>query len=462
MEFVVHDTLRRGKREFKPVTPGKVGIYGCGMTVQSQPHVGHMRAALVGDLIRRYISLKGYDVTFVSNFTDVDDKIIQVAAEEGISCEEVAERNIEEYFKYADLLNIKRADIYPKATEHIDEMVELISRLMEKGYAYQGGPDVYFDVGKFSEYGKLSGRNPEELRVGARIEPGEHKQSPLDFTLWKGAKPGEPAWKTPWGEGRPGWHIECSAMSMKYLGETFDLHGGGRDLVFPHHENEVAQSEAATGKPFVNYWVHNGMVNLTGEKMSKSTKHFFLIGDVCKEFDPKVVRLYLLSTHYRSPIEFSHERLSEALSRHERLVNTIELSEGVRPEAGTADSAPEVDTIIDDFYQAMDDDFNTARALASISDLSRLVHKFLEEGEKTRACIARDAMITLGEYLGLAFSPEQLDIPAEVLALAERRQKARKDTDWALADALRDQIESQGFVAEDTKEGVRVRRKKTD
>jgi len=461
MAFQVYDTLRRAKSEFEPVSPGKVGIYSCGMTVQAKPHVGHMRAALIGDLVRRYVQHKGYDVTFVTNFTDVDDKIIKVAADEGVPYAEVAERNIQEYFKFADLLNIRRADVYPKATEHIEEMVELIAKLMDRGFAYQGGSDVYYDVGKFGDYGKLSGRNTDELRAGARIEPGENKKSPLDFTLWKGAKPGEPAWKTPWGEGRPGWHIECSAMSMKYLGETFDFHGGGRDLVFPHHENEIAQSEAATGKPFVRYWIHNGMVNLTGEKMSKSTKHFFLIEDICAEFDPRVVRLYLLSTHYRSPIEFSHERLREATARYERLVNTLELSKEAASGGDGQVDVPEVNQAVGQFHRAMDDDFNTARALASISDLSRLIHRFMEDGERARAAVARENMVALGDLLGLSFEGEEAAIPEEVMELVRRREKARAEKDWELADGLRQKIESLGFTAEDTRSGVRVRRKKS-
>jgi cysteinyl-tRNA synthetase len=308
----LYDTLTRDKRDFKPVTPGKAGMYVCGMTVQDKPHVGHMRSTISGDIIRRYLEHLGYAVTYVYNFTDVDDKIIDRANAESLDFAQVAERNAQAYLDAARALNVRPATHYPRATKHIAEIHAMIRTLIEKGCAYTAGGDVYFDVSKKADYGKLSGQKVDEMRSGARIEVGEEKRNPLDFALWKGAKPEEPHWESPWGPGRPGWHIECSAMSMKYLGETFDIHGGGLDLVFPHHENEIAQSECATGKPFVTFWTQNGLVNLGGKKMSKSEKIFFLAEDVLREVRPETVRYYLSSTHYRSPIEFSRERLAEA------------------------------------------------------------------------------------------------------------------------------------------------------
>src|SRR5580765_4024262 len=304
-----------------------VGMYVCGMTVQNKPHVGHIRASLSAEVMRRYFEHLGHTVTYVYNFTDVDDKIIERAASEGVEYQSVSERNIDSYLRFADLHNILRATHYPRATQHIGEMHAMIAKLIEKGFAYAGGGDVYYDVRRKSDYGKLSGRRVDELREGYRIEPGEAKRDPLDFALWKGAKPGEPAWESPWGPGRPGWHIECSAMAMKYLGERFDIHGGGQDLIFPHHENEIAQSEAASGKPFANFWTENGMVNLSGEKMSKSTGKLFFIEDIAASADPEVVRFYLLSTHYRSPIDFSHDRLEEARIAYQRLRTPLERAE---------------------------------------------------------------------------------------------------------------------------------------
>jgi cysteinyl-tRNA synthetase len=322
----IYDTLTRQKREFTPVTPGEVKMYVCGMTVQNKPHVGHMRASLSGEVMRRYFEHAGYRVTYVYNFTDVDDKIIERANAEGVEWASVSERNIDAYLRYAELHNIKPRPIYPRATRHIPEMHDLIRRLIDGGHAYAAGGDVYFDVRSRADYGKLSGRRVDEMREGYRIEPGEAKRDPLDFALWKGSKPGEPAWDSPWGPGRPGWHIECSAMAMKYLGDTFDIHGGGQDLIFPHHENEIAQSESATGKPFANFWCENGMVNLGGEKMSKSTGNLFFIEDIAAQVDPEVVRYYLLSTHYRSPIEFTLERLKEAGVAYQRLRLPLERS----------------------------------------------------------------------------------------------------------------------------------------
>jgi cysteinyl-tRNA synthetase len=466
MALRIQDTLSRKKKPFEPVHEGEARMYVCGMTVQDKPHIGHMRAALVGDVFRRYLEFCGYRVTFVNNFTDVDDKIIARAAEEGVDYREIAERNMAAYLDAVKKLGILPATHYPKATEHIPEIVELVRRLEEKGYAYASGGDVYFRVSRLPGYGKLSGRRIEELRVGARIEPGEQKEDPLDFALWKAAKPGEPSWPSPWGEGRPGWHIECSAMSMKYLGETFDLHGGGVDLVFPHHENEIAQSEAATGKPFVRYWIHNGLVNLGGEKMSKSTKHFFLFEDVAREVDPMVIRYYLLSTHYRSPIEFSRERLAEASRAYERLGETrarVEEALGgpVTPPGGllaavraeSAEVPEEASGPARAFLEALDDDLNTARALGQIFETSRVVNRLVDqgaaaaEGALTQAFGLLDEMLSL---LGIRWPVRHAEeAPAEVQELARRRAEARRRKDWVEADRLREEIRQRGWVVVD-------------
>ena len=473
MSLQVYNRYKGKKEEFQPVHEGKVGIYFCGMTVQDKPHMGHMLAFVAGDMIRRYLKFRGYDVKYVQNFTDVDDKIIAKANEEGIEFTDVAQRNIDEYFRFAGELNILPADIYPKATEHIDDIIALIKELEEKGYAYKGGSDVYYRVRKFPGYGKLSGRVIDDLQSGARIDVGEEKEDPLDFTLWKGAKEGEPAWDSPWGPGRPGWHIECSVMSMKYLGRTLDMHGGGMDLVFPHHENEIAQSEAATGNEYVKYWMHNGLLNLSGEKMSKSTGHFFLIEDILKEFSGEVVRFYFLSTHFRSNSEFGRERLAEAAAGFERIKEFCERLDEARgaAEGGTADEKLDALTtqVREDFLASMDDDFNSAEAIGHIFRLIREINT-----------------TTGGDIMKLAGSPSSLeklfgdfetydsilglfagglpkaggDVPGEILKMVAERDEARKAKDWARADELRDAVLDAGYVIEDRPEGARVTRSK--
>jgi cysteinyl-tRNA synthetase len=478
MALRVYDTLRGTKSEFQPVTEGKVGIYFCGMTVQDKPHIGHMLAFVAGDMIRRYLIFKGYDVTYVQNFTDIDDKIIDKANEEGVGYQEISERNIREYFTYAEELNIRPADIYPKATEHIDDIIALVKSLEEKGYAYAVGGDVYFRVRRFPEYGKLSRRRIDDLQSGARIEVGEQKEDPLDFTLWKGAKEGEPAWDSPWGKGRPGWHIECSAMSMKYLGRTLDMHGGGQDLVFPHHENEIAQSEAATEVPFVNYWMHNGLLNLRGEKMSKSTGHFFSIEDINREFPGDVIRFYLLSTHFRSRTEFSRERLEESQAGLERISNICRYLDERLAALGSADAAvvtPEGEAlraltgqVKEAVLEAMDDDFNSGEAIGHIFRLVREVNRVRAEGEGTigrdRETLTgiREAFELFDEILGLfkeGLPKARLEVPDDVAALVEEREAARREKDWARSDRLRDQIAERGFVVEDRPDGPALRRK---
>jgi cysteinyl-tRNA synthetase len=459
----IYDTLTRRKREFVPVRPGHVGMYVCGMTVQDKPHVGHIRAALSGDLMRRYLTRLGYEVTYVYNFTDVDDKIINRASREGVGFAAVSERNIQAYLQGAALHNILPATHYPRATQHIPEMFDLIRRLIERGHAYAAGGDVYFDVRSKADYGKLSGRSLDEVRrseremAGDKANVGEAKRDPLDFALWKGAKPGEPAWESPWGPGRPGWHIECSAMSMKYLGETFDIHGGGQDLIFPHHENEIAQSEGATGKPFANFWTENGMVTTGGDKISKSTGtgSLFYVDEIAARTDPEVVRYYLLSTHYRSPIEFNEERLAEAAVAHQRLRGGLERAGAwggePAPEPGgeLAAAVAECERL---FTEAMDDDFNSAGAIGQLSRLSSRLNRALEENDPGATSAAR-SLLRLGRVLGLLWrEPVGESWPAEVLALVGEREQARQTRDWARADALRKRLLDEfGVVLEDVK-----------
>jgi cysteinyl-tRNA synthetase len=468
MAIRVYDTLRAEKVPFVTREPGRVRMYVCGMTVQDVPHVGHLRSSIVGDTIRRFLEWQGYEVTFVYNFTDVDDKIIAKANEEGVDYREVSRRNEELFLRYARALNIKPATHYPRATEHIAEIVEMIRGLIARGKAYAAGNgDVYYRVRSFPEYGKLSKKRIDDLRSGARIDVGEDKEDPLDFALWKGAKPGEPSWESPWGAGRPGWHIECSAMSRKYCGETLDLHGGGEDLIFPHHENEIAQSEGVSGKPFVTCWVHNGWVTLGGDKMSKSTRKFRPIDDVVAAFHPEAVRLYLMGTHYRSPIEFSEDRLRESETAFQRLAGPlVETARRPATEAAhprEADIARGVDTAATAFLEGMSDDFNTARAVAALFDLSRLLNGALDEapeaaGPAVRGGAAR--LRALGEVLGLFWLPldAETTVPEEIAAMVREREAARGARDWKRADALRAQLAAAGWTLEDRADGTRIRR----
>ena len=477
MALKVYDTLRRKKEEFKPVREGKVGIYFCGMTVQDKPHMGHMLAFVAGDMIKRYLRFSGYDVTYIQNFTDVDDKIIAKANEEGVEYQEIAERYIGEYFKYEKELNILPADKYPRATEHIGDIIGMVQKLIDKGAAYESGGDVYFRVRKCSFYGKLSGRKIDELKSGARIETGDSKEDDLDFTLWKAAKEGEPAWESPWGRGRPGWHIECSVMSMKYLGETVDMHGGGQDLVFPHHENEIAQSESATGHSYVNYWLHNGLLNLQGEKMSKSTGHFFSIEDICREFSGEVVRFYLLSTHFRSRTEFGRDRLGEAEAGFERIKNIcVYLDELSSSATAKGEKSPIVDggdkfrdfvdDVEKDFFAAMDDDFNSGEAIGHIFRLVKEINRIKAENPELLvgdpAAVKR--IVSLFELfdtiLGLfrdGLPTSGMEFPDEIGLLVAKREKARKNEDWGSADSLRDEILGMGYIVEDCPDGPKVK-----
>jgi cysteinyl-tRNA synthetase len=459
----IYDTLRREKREFVPVTRGRATMYVCGMTVQNKPHVGHIRAALSGDLMRRYLLHSGFEVVYVYNFTDVDDKIIERANAEGVAYQVVSERNIQAFLRAAEQHNLMPATHYPRATAHIGEILAMIGTLIERGFAYAAGGDVYFDVRKKTDYGKLSGRNVDDMRSGARIEVGESKRDPLDFALWKGAKPGEPSWESPWGPGRPGWHIECSAMSMKYLGPHFDIHGGGQDLIFPHHENEIAQSEAATGQPFANFWTENGLLNLSGEKMSKSTGVLLFVDDVATRFDPEVVRYYLLSTHYRSPIEFSEERLEEAGVAYDRLRKVLEraavwgAAEGPPASGELGERVAEADSL---FHESMDDDFNSAKAIGHLFDLSRHINRALDDGLEAEARSGARALLRLGQILGLFWrAPGTETWDAGVLALAQERDGARRARDWKKADALRTRLLDLGVLVEDAADGFRLKRR---
>jgi cysteinyl-tRNA synthetase len=483
MALHVYDGLRRTKVPFEPVRPGHVGMYVCGMTVQAVPHIGHMRGYVTADVIRRVLRARGYRVTLVQNFTDIDDKIIAKANEAGVDVKTFAERNIAAYFEAADWLAIERADFYPRATEHIPEILALIGTLIEKGFAYASGGDVFFAVTKKPDYGKLSGKRVDELRAGVRVDVDEDKRHPVDFALWKKAKPGEPFWESPWGPGRPGWHIECSAMAMKYLGTTFDLHGGGRDLVFPHHENEIAQAEAATEQPFCRHWVEGGLVNLGGQKMSKSTGVVFNVADVRREVDPVSLRLYLLSTHYRSPIEYARERLDEAVAKLDRLRNFLQAAAHAAggsasgPEPGCA-ALPEnlegrdaefravIDRTAREFEEALDDDFNAAGAVGKMFELVREANIYLAEGAlspfyKALLSAVREQVHSQAGLLGLrleeAAGPAET-APAEVLGLVRQREEARRRKAWGEADRLRELLKDSGWLVEDRPDGSLVKK----
>ena len=460
----IYNTQTRRKEEFVPIEPGKVRIYSCGPTVYNYFHIGNARPFIVFDTLRRYFEHKGYDVTFVQNFTDIDDKMIRRANEEGINVKELGERFIAEYYKDADALGIERASVNPKATEHIPEIIAIIEKLIAKGLAYPcDNGDVYYDTQAFPSYGKLCGQNLEDLESGARIDVDPNKRHPMDFALWKAQKPGEPAWQSPWGMGRPGWHIECSAMSMKYLGETIDIHCGGKDLVFPHHENEIAQSEGATGKPFVRYWMHNGFINVDNQKMSKSLGNFFTVRDIAQEFDLEAVRMFMLSAHYRSPINFSRELIEQAKASLERLYTARDhyrflLQSAQDGEAGEREKEllAKIDEARESFDRAMDDDLNTADAIGSMFELVRTANGLLDE-TSPRAVIQAvlDALGEMSKVCGI-LSRETDAQDDGVAARREARAKARAEKNWAESDRLRDEITKLGYVLKDTKQGQQV------
>lgn len=461
----VFNTQTRQKEEFVPLEPGKVKMYACGPTVYNYFHIGNARMFVIFDILRRYLEHRGYDVTFVQNFTDIDDKMIRRANEEGITVKELADRFIAAYFEDAGALGIQPATVHPKATEHMQEIIDLVSRLEQKGLAYAVNGDVYFDTQADKAYGKLSGQRLEDLESGARVRVDEEKRHPMDFALWKAQKPGEPAWESPWGMGRPGWHIECSAMSMKYLGETFDIHGGGQDLVFPHHENELAQSEGATGKPFVRYWMHNGFLNVDNEKMSKSLNNFFTVHDISKQYDLEAVRFFLLSAHYRSPLNFSQEQVEQAKAALDRLYtardNYLFLLEGAEDRPANEQEQALIVTAgaaMERFDEAMDDDLNTADAIGAIFELVKQANIALKPG-CAREAVQKvlDAFSRMTGVLGLV-KPKEDASNAQVDALLEARAQARKDKNWAESDRVRDVLKEMGYLVEDTAQGQKVRK----
>ena len=461
----LYNTLTRKKEEFVPLVPGEVKMYVCGPTVYNFFHIGNGRTFIVFDTVRRYFEYRGYKVKFIQNFTDIDDKMIKRANEEKITVKEVGDKYIKEYYTDADALNIERATVNPRATEYIDDIIEFVSALIEKGYAYEVDGDVYFRTKKFDGYGKLSGKNIEELQVGAsqRVSLDERKEDPMDFAIWKAQKPGEPAWKCPWGMGRPGWHIECSCMAKKLLGDTIDIHAGGMDLEFPHHENEIAQSEALTGKTFANYWLHSAYVMVDKQKMSKSLNNFFTARDVLKEYDSDVIRFFMLSAHYRTQINFSKELLDSAKASVERLYNTIGNLENLIDEVSRENMNEEEKDYIDSlnkyrekYIQKMDDDFNTADAITVLFELSKDLNTNLNvNSSKEVVSKALGVLRELGAPLGMLQKSTKGSLEDEIEALIEARQKARKEKNFAEADKIRDDLKARGIVLEDTPQGVR-------
>lgn len=477
MSIKVYNTLTKQKEEFVPIHPGKANIYVCGVTPYNHPHVGNARPFVTWDVIRRFLEHEGYDVTHVQNFTDVDDKIINTANKEGVQWYDICNRYIDSYFEVMDKLNVRRAHVYPRVSEHIDDIIKTVQCLIDNGYGYVVDGDVFYSVEKFKYYGQLSGRNIENMMAGARVDVDDRKHNPMDFALWKSAKPGEPAWESPWGPGRPGWHIECSTMSMKYLGETFDFHGGGSDLIFPHHENEIAQSEGCTGiHPFVHYWLHNGFITVNEEKMSKSLGNFFMVIDILEHYDPETLRFFIVSTHYRSPLDFSDARLTEAqksLARLRQAQETLgELSEmlSAGPTAESLALREKVKELREAFMEAMRDDFNTALAISHMFALAKeinIYHKaVVDAGIKPDGKLVAMFNDVLAETCSIIGVLEKTAAPAAeeagdskeaelVEMLIAMRQDARKNKNYALADELRNKLNEIGIVLQDTPQGVK-------
>ncbi|MFW5908343.1 MAG: cysteine--tRNA ligase [Desulfosalsimonas sp.] len=478
MTIKVYNTLSRQKEIFKPLTSGKIRMYVCGPTVYDSCHVGHARSVVVFDVIYRYLKALGYDVFYVRNFTDIDDKIIKRANALKMRTEEVARRYINEFHEDMAGLNMCAPDLEPLATEHISEIIRIVKILEEKGYAYSRDGDVFFSVKKWPEYGKLSGRRLEDMEAGARVEIDQRKESPFDFVLWKASKPGEPAWESPWGRGRPGWHIECSAMSARYLGETFDIHGGGKDLIFPHHENELAQSEAAFGKPFVRYWIHNGFININQEKMSKSLGNFLIIRDIVKAWHPEALRLFLLSNHYRSPLDYTEQAMYEAASGLDKIYGPLLRIEECLgkwpPEFGKNHTKDSAGQLWDRFCEAMDDDFNTAKGIGILFEAVRRLNRAIDEkgpGEVLRDPVEADRicdLLAIGGVLGIMTDEPHVYFENKKQAVLEsggidkdwieekikERTEARSAKDFAKADAIRDELGQHNIVLEDRPEGT--------
>lgn len=479
-DIKVYNTMTRVKSLFVPVTPGEVKIYVCGVTPYNHPHIGNARPAVTWDVIRRYLQYIGYKVTLIQNFTDVDDKIINKANAEGSTWKVISDRYIDAYFQVTDALHVRRADKYPRVSEHMDDIIRMVETLIEKGHAYVLDHDVYYDISTFEGYGKLSGRNVEDMLAGARVEVNEGKRNPGDFAVWKGAKPGEPAWDSPWGPGRPGWHIECSAMSIHYLGKTFDFHGGGSDLIFPHHENEIAQSEGCTGCTFVHYWLHNGFITINQEKMSKSLNNFFLVKDVLEKYSGDALRFFLLSTHYRSPLDFSDDRLEEAETNMARLTDVIgrirELAGKEGHDASEASAAlrAAAEKAMADFHEAMDDDFNTGLASSTVFDLAKAVNIYytaVQSGacgiDSGAVALAMKHMKEIMDVLGILESAwtrretaaDSEDFQRLMQVILDIRQEARAEKQYAIADKIRDRLAAMDIVIEDTPTGARWKKR---
>lgn len=465
MTIQLYNTLTRKKEPFVPLEEGKVKMYVCGPTVYNYIHIGNARPVIVFDTVRRYLEYSGYEVTYVSNFTDVDDKIIKTANELGEEIGELTNRFIEAYFEDVGALGCRKADAHPRVTEHIADIIDFVNVLIEKGYAYESQGDVYYRTRNFDEYGKLSHQSIDELKVGARIEEGEKKENPLDFALWKAAKEGEISWDSPWGPGRPGWHIECSVMARAHLGDTMDIHAGGQDLTFPHHENEIAQSEAMTGKPFARYWMHNGYINIDNEKMSKSLGNFVLVHDIRKQIDPKVLRFFMLSVHYRHPINFSQELVESAANGLERIETVYNnLTHRLSASANLGDQKDiwmyKIEDTVTAFKEAMDDDFNTANAISAIFDLTKLANLYLLE-KNTEQSVLQAFIETIEQLMGVLgislVEPDEI-VDDTIEALIEERLAARRNRDFKRADEIRDQLKEQGIILEDTAQGTRWKR----
>jgi len=465
MAIQIYNTLTRKKEPFVPLEEGKVKMYVCGPTVYNYIHIGNARPAIVYDTVRRYLQYKGYEVKYVSNFTDVDDKIIKAANELGEEVSGLTERFIKAYFEDITALGCKKADVHPRVTEHMNDIIEFIKVLVDKGYAYESQGDVYFRTRKFEDYGKLSHQSIDDLKVGARIEPGEKKEDPLDFALWKAAKPGEIFWESPWGKGRPGWHIECSVMARAHLGDTIDIHAGGQDLTFPHHENEIAQSESYTGKTFARYWMHNGYINIDNEKMSKSLGNFVLVHDIIQKIDPQVLRFFMLSVHYRHPINFSEELIESARSGLERLRTAyLNLQHRLQSTTNLADESEEylekIDELKKEFEKEMDDDFNTANAISVLFELARTANTYLNETNTDEKVLKAfiETFDVLSEVLGIKLAQETEILDEDIEKLIEERNIARKNRDFKRADEIRDQLLKMNIILEDTRQGTRWKR----
>ena len=458
------NTLTRRKEEFVPINEGKVGIYVCGPTVYDYIHIGNARPMIVFDTLRRYLEYKGYDVNYVSNFTDVDDKIIKRANEEGVDASVISERYIAEVKKDMAALNVREATTHPKATDEIPDMIEMVKTLIEKGYAYEVNGTVYFRTRKFKDYGKLSKKNIDDLRSGNRdllVSGVDEKEDPLDFVLWKPKKEGEPSWPSPWGDGRPGWHLECSVMSKKYIGDVIDIHAGGEDLVFPHHENEIAQSEAANGTEFARYWMHNGFLKINNEKMSKSLGNFFTVREIAEKYPLQVIRFFMLSAHYRSPLNFSADLVEASKNGLERILTAVDRLKSISGTEGEVDKAvaDEMDAFVKKYEAAMDDDLNTADAISVIFELVKYANvNVTEESTKATVELVLNTVTKLCDILGIITEKKKEILDSDIEALIEERQSARKAKNFARADEIRDQLSDMGIILEDTREGVKWKR----